>query len=168
MMIYHPVFDVNHCLYRILLALETSVHEKFDWTLLRLMDFYVLFPHLLKEIKPFPSSLQPFKKIVNTIPDSYEVLPNPKRVLFELDSIQNVAIQNLIAKELINVSEFDKHIISRTSEKLPENLSEQLASDRRVNEEWYRLIVNELPLSEFEGKTGLKARSKLMEYKYDA
>lgn len=168
MIIYHPAYDVNHCLYRILLALETSVHENFDWTLFRLMDFYVLFPHLLKDITPFPSSLQPFKKIVKAIPDAYETLPNSKRVLFELESIQNAAVQNLMAKGLINVSIFDKYTISRTTEQLPENLCEQLALDSRVSEEWYRLIVNELPLIEFEGKSGLKARSKLMEYKYDA
>lgn len=168
MIIYHPVYDVNHCLYRILLALETSVHEEFDWTLFKLMDFYVLFPHLLKEIKPFPHSLRAFKKIIKIIPDSYEALPNTKRILFELESIQNTAIQNLMAKGLISVSKFDEQIVSRTSELLPDDLQKQLNSDERVNKEWYRLIVNELPLSDFDGKNGLKARSKLMEYKYDA
>lgn len=168
MIIYHPAYDVNHCLYRILLGLETSVHKEFDWSLFRLMDFYVLFPHLLKEIKPFPVALQPFKKIVKSIPDSYENLPNTKRILFELEAIQNSAVQNLMAKGLVSVSKFEKQIIARTTEGLPESLSEKLSSDSRVDEEWYRLVVNELPLSEFEGKKGLKARSKLMEYKYDA
>ncbi len=168
MIIYHPVYDVNHCLYRILLALETSDHEEFDWPLFRLMDFYVLFPHLLKEIKPFPTSLRTFKKIVKAIPDAYEALPNSKRIIFELESIQNAAVQNLMAKGLVSVSKFDKQVVSRTPEMLPESLQDQLNSDDRVNEEWYRLIVNELPLSDFEGKHGLKARSKLMEYKYDA
>lgn len=168
MIIYHPVYDINHCLYRILLALETSDHDEFDWSLFKLMDFYVLFPHLLKEIKPFPHSLRAFKKIIKLIPDTYEVLPNSKRIIFELESIQNAAVQNLMAKGLISVSKFDKQVVSRTTELLPESLQDKISSDSRVNKEWYRLIVNELPLSDFDGKNGLKARSKLMEYKYDA
>ena len=101
------------------------------------------------------------------IPESYENLPNSKRVLFELESIQNSAIQNLMARGLVSVSAFDRQVVSRTSANIPNSLSEILSSDDRINEEWYRLIINELPLSELDGKTGLKARSKLMEYKYD-
>ena len=57
MLIYHPVHDINHCLYRILALLEISKHKEIDWELIKLMDFYVLFPHQLKNIKPFPMEL---------------------------------------------------------------------------------------------------------------
>ncbi len=167
-LIYHPAYDVNHCLYRILLMLDVSIHDKFEWDLLRLMDFYFLFPHLLKTIKPFPIKLNTYRNLVNAIPEAYEVMPNSKRVLFELEAIQSTAIQNLVAKELIDSQMFKNRLIRRTDTPLPNALQSSISDDYRPNEEWFRVIINQLPQIEFFGKKGLKSRSTLMEYKYDA
>lgn len=167
MILYHPVYDVNHCIYRMLLILETSTQKNIPWELFRLMDFYLLFPHVLKEIEPFPIKLKPFKAVVRSISDAYETMPNKKRIIFSLESIQSTAIQNLMAKGLINVELFKNQVVSRTEYDIPVEVMTTIESDNRQREDWYRLIINELPLIEFEGKGGLKARSKLMEYRYD-
>ena len=103
MLVYHPIYDVNHCLYRMLLVLEASVHAEFQWDMFKLLNFYLLFPHLLKDIKPLPAELRSYKKIIEIIPDSYEEVPNAKRTLFDLNSLQNTAAMNLLAKN------FDKY-----------------------------------------------------------
>jgi len=103
MLIYHPVYDVNHCLYRMLLILENSTQDDFDWDTLKLLDFYTLFPQLLKNIKPMPVSLRAFSKVIKQIPDAYEALPNAKRILFDLGNLQNTAMMNLLAKEFVDV-----------------------------------------------------------------
>ena len=167
MLIYHPAYDINHCLYRMLLIIESSIHEEFNWDLFRLMDFYMLFPHVMKEISPFPISLRSFKKIIHAIPDSYENMPNTKRILFDLESIQNAAILNLIAKDLLNVDLFRKKIVKRTKIHIPETLKSTIDSDVIIGQEWFRFIVNELPLVDFFGNNGLKSRNKLMEFRYD-
>ena len=167
MLIYHPVYDINHCLYRLLRFLETSTHTEFQWERLRLLDFYSVFPHLLKKISPFPKELNAYKKILTRIPEAYEAIPNDKRIFHEMMPIQNTALHNLIAKNLIDSEKFKDSIISRTNEKIPEELALLINQDPIKQEEWYSFLINELPLVELDGKKGLKSRSNLLEYRYD-
>lgn len=167
MLIYHPAYDVNHCLYRFLLILESSTQDKFDWEAMKLLDFFLLFPHLLKQITPMPASLRSFKAVIKQLPDAYEVMPNPKRVLFDLAALQNTAMMNLVAKGLIDTESFHKKVIKRSSKELPPALNAQITENPIRSEEWFRLIVNELPQIEYNGPNGLKKRSGLLEFKYD-
>lgn len=167
MLIYHPVYDINHCVYRLLRFLEISEHSTFSWNQLRLLDFYSIFPHLLKNLRPFPRELIAYKKIISRIPDAYESIPNDKRIFHEIMPIQNTAMHNLIAKNLINADPFIENMVSRSEQPLPEKLSKVLNEDTLIQEEWYIFLVNELPLINFDGKKGLKSRSDLMEYRYD-
>lgn len=167
MLIYHPIHDINHCIYRILRLLEVSEHTSFTWEHLRLLDFYSLFPHLLKKIKPFPQNLRAYKKIVARIPDAYEAMTNDKRIFHEMMPIQNTAIHNLIARDLIDSEHYLDHIVSRTRAPLPENLSEKIHLDPIVSADWFLFLVNELSLVNFGGNKGLKFRTDLMEFRYD-
>ncbi|MGB0662707.1 MAG: ABC-three component system middle component 5 [Pontibacterium sp.] len=167
MLIYHPIHDINHCIYRVLRLLEISEHDSFSSEQLRLLDFYSLFPHLLKSITPFPQGLRAYKKIVGRIPDAYEAMTNHKRIFHEMMPIQNTAIHNLIARDLISSEQYLEHVISRTETQIPETLSEKIKLDTIGSEDWYLFLVNELPLIDFHGKKGLKSRTDLMEYRYD-
>ncbi|EPA97877.1 hypothetical protein PG5_16060 [Pseudomonas sp. G5(2012)] len=131
------------------------------------MDFYVLFPHLLKDVSPLPITVKSYKKLINALPDAYESMLNTKRILFELEPIQNTAIQNILAKDLIDLERFQEGIVTRSETALPDELMVRLQADETTGEEWFRFIANELPALEFNGKSGLKSRSGLMEYKYD-
>lgn len=168
MLIYHPVYDINHAIYRMLLLLEVSVHRRFQWDQLKLLDFYLLFPHVLKDIRPLPASLSAYRKVINAIPNPYELVPNKKRALYELGNIQNTAVHNLMAKELIDVENFQSMIIKRTKNDLPFGIQNFIDNDPLKEEEWFKIVANELPNIDFQGKDGLKYRSGLMEYRYDS
>lgn len=167
MLIYHPAYDVSHCQYRILLISENSQYKEIDWELFKFLDFYLLFPHLLKNISPFPNAIRAFKSVANKIPDAYESIANPRRVMFTLGSIQHTAIMNLIGKNLIDLDGFKKKVIVRSDADIPTKLQDALGADASVDEQWFRLIVNELPSVQFNGRMGLKGRSGLMEFRYD-
>lgn len=167
MLIYHPIHDINHCIYRILRFFEISEHTEVQWEQMRLLDFYSIFPHLLKNITPLPRELNSYKKILSRIPDAYESMPNDKRVFHEMLPIQNTAIHNLMAKNLVVSEKFIEGIVTRSDEALPEKLKAILRQDPLIKEEWYIFIANELPIINFDGKKGLKSRSNLMEYRYD-
>ena len=168
MLIYHPVYDINHCIYRFLRILETSRHSSFAWDLFRLLDFYSVFPHLLKNIKPFPRELSAYKKVLNRIDAPYESMPNHQRVFHEILNIQNTAVHNLIAKNLITADAFCKQVVQRSEENLPANLKANLDTDPVITEGWYRFLVDELPTIPLKEKMGLKQRSQLLEYRYDS
>lgn len=167
MLIYHPIHDINHCIYRILLITESSTNVEFGWDVFRLIDFYILFPAMLKNISPFPAELSPFKKLLKDIPSAYELMPNSRRVLFELEEIQLTAMQNLVAKGLIDSERFKDGVISRTELAIPNKIVSAIEEDERTTQEWFRFAINELPIIDFFGKKGLKARSQLMEFRYD-
>lgn len=167
MLIYHPIHDINHCVYRAIVILEQSQHINIDLELFRIIDFYFLFPHLLKEIKPFPSELSSFRKVIKNIPEPYELINNVKRTMHQLEPIQTTAIQNLLAKNIIDIDLYKEKKVQRTENPLPDNIYKNIHSNNIVKEEWFRMLVNEFPTIVFLGKKGLKARSGLMEYRYD-
>jgi len=168
MLIYHPAYDLNHCVFRVLSLLTTSAHKQFDTDLLRLMDFYVLFPHLLKTIRPLPVALKEYRIIIKNIPSAYEAIPNPKRILFDLEEVQNAAFHNLLAREILDLDAFRSNLVTLNDSALPSDFRDQLIDNELANSDWFPLISNELPLVEFLGKDGLKKRSSLMEYRYDS
>ncbi len=167
MLMYHPVQDANHCVFRTLLLLENTVHEFIDIELYRLLDFYIVFPHMLKHIKPLPAELNAYRRVLSKIPDPFESMQNTKRILYELESLQTVALHNLLAKQLIDIDSYKVKQLKRSIEPIPQDLSDVLHSSEVSQNEWFRMIVNELPLINFGGKNGLKKRTGLMEFRYD-
>lgn len=167
MLLYHPAQDANHCVFRTLLLLEHSVHENIDFDLYRLLDFYVLFPHLLKHIKPLPTELRAYKHLLSEIPEPFESMRNTKRIMYEIESIQTVAIHNLLAKRLLDIDSYKLNQLQRTTEPIPSELLAAIQSTELAQKEWFRVIANELPAINFGGKNGLKKRSGLMEFRYD-
>ena len=167
MLIYHPVYDANHCVFRTLLLLESSVHNEIDIELYRLLDFYILFPHMLKKISPLPIELRTYKRALAKIPEPFESMLNTKRIIHELEPLQTVAIHNLLAKKLIDIDSFKAKKIKRSAVALPESISVAINESKNASGKWFQMLVNELPVVHFSGKKGLKMRTGLMEFRYD-
>lgn len=167
MLMYHPAQDINHCVYRILLITEFSEHERLSIDLYRLIDFYTLFPSLLKLIAHFPSPIHRHKGKFTEIPEPFESLKNTKRILYELEQLQSIAIQNLLAKNLLDSQSVKNGYLKRTNKVLPESFVRAIYESRLVSEEWFKVLINEFPKAKFMGSNGLKARTGLMEYRYD-
>jgi hypothetical protein len=167
MLIYHPIYDINHSLFRALMILENTQKPELHIDLFRIIDFYSIFPHLLKEIKPLPVNLSAFKKVINIIPEPFERIVSVKRIMFELEAIQTTALQNILAKGLIDIEAYRKKIIKRSELALPEILSEEIYSNEISKTEWFRMLINEFPDINLKGKRGLKSRTGLMEFRYD-
>lgn len=167
MLVYHPIYDVNHCLYRMLLVLDASIHKSFEWDTFKLMNFYLVFPHLLQEIKPLPASLGSYRKFIKEIPSSYVEITNPKRALFDLSVLQNMAANHMAAKNIVNLDFQSTNRLKSENYNLSSNLIESIKTDPIREKPWFKLIVDELPLLDLRGKNGLKKRSGLLEYQYD-
>lgn len=167
MLIYHPVYDLNHSLFRALMILEISDHTEIHLDLFRIIDFYTIFPHLLKEIKPFPIELTQYKKVVKLIHEPYERIGNVKRIMFELEAVQTTALQNLLAKGFIDLEAFKVKKVRRSEVELPSSLTQKINDSDIAKEKWFRMLVNNLCSVNIKGKAGLKSRTGLMEFRYD-
>lgn len=167
MLIYHPAFDANHCLYRIVSILHATNDTPVSWSLLRILDFYYLFPGQLKNIKPWPREIQEFKTHATKIPDQFEDITNPARTFFELQSFQKTAMLELISKGIISKTSFDNDIIELEPNSIATAYIELLETDDFLKSDIFKLITTGLPKVKFSGANGLKSRSGLMEYVYD-
>lgn len=166
-LMYHPAFDANHCLYRIVSILNATGDAPISWSLLRMLDFYYLFPSQLKNIKPWPREMQKFKSHAAKIPDQFEDLANPVRTFFELQPFQKTATLELIAKGLLSKSSFENDFMVLESSSLPPTYIDLLETDDFLKSDTFKIITEGLPKAAFSGVNGLKSRSGLMEYVYD-
>lgn len=164
---YHPAQDINHCVYRLLLIIESSIHERLGIDLYRFMDFYTLFPYLLRLITTFPVPINRFKGEFSKIQEPFESLKNTKRIFHELEQLQNIAIQNLLAKKILDDEAFKCGYLKRTNTALPDSFLFAIKDARLLKERWFTVLINEFPKANFNGKNGLKSRTGLMEYRYD-
>jgi len=167
MLMYHPAQDANHCVFRLLLILEHSEHDHIDISVYKLIDFYFLFPHLVNLLKPLPTPINKFRKEFSEIPEPYETLKNTKRILYELEELQSTAIQSLLAKNLLDLDEFEKGWLKRTSFNIQPEIHNALNASDYANQGWFKALINEFPKAKFNGKAGLKSRTGLMEFRYD-
>lgn len=165
MIIYHPFKDANHCLYRLISILyknESLISED----LLSFMDFYYLFPSQLKKITGWPRANSKLYKEVNNIDESYEIIDNPRRIFFELRDIRKNTLAYLLSKKIVIVK--NDNYLKLDANKLPLELSKKIELDTFRKTVEYSLITKELPKIKIKGKTGLKFKSNLMEYRYDS
>ncbi|WP_174868637.1 ABC-three component system middle component 5 [Pectobacterium polaris] len=163
MIIYHPFKDANHCLYRIISLLynnKSSISEE----QISFMDFYYLFPSQLKNITGWPRANSKLAIGIGNIGDSYENIENPRRVFFELNTIRKNTLAHLFSKKIISLNENNLHL---HEDMIPKELLNKLQSDSFRKGFEYSVIAKEIPKIKFKGKNGLKAKTNLMEYRYD-
>ena len=132
---------------------------------IRIADFYFLFPHLFSDIR-LPNKFRKLKNQMASLKNNYNEVPNYKGLLRELLKCQLLAIKSIAGAGLIDKGKFQKGVVIRTSKQLPEKLIDLINFDKE-----YRRYINDviLVLSELnlQGPGGLKARTGLMEFRYD-
>lgn len=166
MLTYHPIHDPSHCIFRMLCLSHDVESEKVSVDLIRILDFYVLFPHALTSVS-LPRDLLETKKIFKEIRVPYENLPTSSRLMFELSSIQDQALKSLMAKGILEQAEFSSGYISVRKPVLPAEVLSLIDRSTFRKTEWYQALVNVISKIPLKGRGGLKDRSGLLEFRYD-
>lgn len=167
---YSSVYDPYHTAFRFLSILSNSSDGQARYDVLRILDFYLSFPSRLSEVHiPRQKGLTALlKSISETNPKSrYEVLP-PSKVIFDRISIvQNTAFSALLGNGYVKIEDQGLQLAKVISPKVPDSLLSSIAAFSDRNAKLIELLVYNLAPIRLEGKDGLKARSGLMEYRYD-
>lgn len=164
---YHPAFDLYHCVFRLLQVLEHMKHKEVEVDRLRIWDFYLTFPNEARHIS-FPMELKELKRVFKSKEaNPYEDLIDAKRILQRMKSYQVAALKCLASYDLIDADELNKGYVKRTTINIPDEIQERIVQLNTEQENVLKLVIgfNELPLF---GKTGLKDRTGLIDFKYDA
>ena len=167
MLIYHQRNDVFHCVFRFLSILKLSENSKIELDRLKIVDFYFVFPHLLTNTTlPRVAGSSKIKKRAQTLSVPYENLPSRKILFSEMGDFQSQALDILRAKQLLNVDE-SNNVSLGSSFHSPEIIT-FLNESTYASSDFYKNVVQVLLKCNLYGPNGLKSKTGLMEYRYDA
>lgn len=172
---YDTAYDPYHTAFRMMRACVYAEGKFFHKQTLRILDFYINFPHLLESYLHDSISKLPrggkdkIKKIgLESYPRPYGDLPESAMIFRQMENIQAAALQTLCFRGMLDSPSFKNDLIKIVPDKIPADL---IAAIRLKNEEQSLLmdfLVNFLASIELYGPTGLKARTRLLEYRYDS
>ena len=167
---YHPLYDPNHCVFRLLCLFRFSGDLVFEDDRLRIIDFYVLNPFLIKSIELTKELRGKLNQMgLDRISLPYQELPKPRALFNRLEPIQRISIRHLAGLGLISRQRLLEDYIQPT---LAANLSADFAARIdgfvKQNQAVFSFLVHDLAEISLSGKDGLKRRTELMEHRYDA
>ena len=166
MLIYHPKNDIYNCMYRFISIAKLLPKEDFSFTRLRIYDFFFLFPHLALDISfPRIKGIAQLKKQAHLFQIPYEKLPDKKRLFSEISDYHIQALHILKAKNIFDVNE---DILSLGENFVVESVKSLFNENVYITNDFFSQLINALEHVDTSGENGLKARTGLMEFRYDA
>ena len=164
MLVYHPAFDAYHCVFRLLAVLEG--HRPLEVDRLRILDFVLCFPAVVADFK-LPQKAVGIKKAAKLADSAYRTPLNSKATFGMLSATQDGALACLAAAGFITTSNLRDGLAERTALSLPEQLVLQCAKFRQRKQVFFEQLLPALLDIPLFGHDGLKARSGLLEHRYD-
>lgn len=166
MLIYHPAFDIYHCSFRLLRLLENLSKEPYEVDRLRILDFYLLFPTLLQNFT-LPRTAISYRKTIKALDIPYERIEDPFKIFLQIEPLQSSALRCLASYDIIDADQLSDGKILRTEKHLPKQLKEAINKAYIENPDLLNFLTGPLFDLDFYGQGGLKARSGLVEHRYD-
>jgi hypothetical protein len=163
MILYHPIDDVYHCFYRILLLVSRLPQEEHDLIKLQILDFYFLFPGLIKKIR-WPKELNIHRQYFTGISNPYSEVTNNKSIIIHLEHQVNDVIRYMAAYDLIDTEKTKSKLILKKNNEKYKPILEQISNYDTELLDFLVRVLARIPLN---GKDGLKSRTGLFEYRYD-
>ncbi len=165
MLIYNQAFDIYHTIFR-MLQLTQQIEHEIEIDKLRILDFYLVFPFELLEIKSF-RGFKRFQSNLQNEKNSYERILDRKRLFYKMEAIQLSSIKAIVAYGLFEKDLFNSRRIKRTEKQLPSDLNSKITETIELNKDLIELITGHLANMNLYGHLGLKSRTNLIEFKYD-
>jgi hypothetical protein len=163
MLVYHPAFDIYHGVFRALLLLESAAGRAMPFDTLRIIDLYFVFPYLLAEFD-FPRGAGRRGRQLAGVPSRFNTLPTPRIFVAQMQGLHTLVAVALAGRELIVADALKNGNVVRTGAVVPQQLLSQARPEDIELAAYLGTTIATIPLL---GKDGLKARSKLMEFRYD-
>jgi hypothetical protein len=138
--------------------------------LFRMLDFYLLFPDRLKNVR-LRNEHRRIKGIAERQQRQapYGPRPDDQTLLQRMEPFIDVAVEHLAERGFFDRDSLADGWISTTGGRtVPSGLAERISAVNKTEEELLaalRVLATEYP---FEGGDGLKFRTGLLEYRYDA
>ena len=166
MLFYHPAFDGYHAAFRMLQMLSASKKQQYERETLRILDFYLVFPQLIADVR-LPKALQGQKRAFSGLINKYHFSGSPRTVFMQMAPLHDMALRLLVSKRLVELDKLLNGVVLRSDIPLPKQLDAAIRNKAGGRTELLTFIVNEVGSIPLHGEDGLKARTSLMDYRYD-
>jgi hypothetical protein len=134
---------------------------------IKIFDFFLLFPNYIKNTR-FPIAARKYRKYFNDLNNKYEKVDNPNHLYLNLDPYQTAALRCLASYEFIDPELLIENKVELTNREIPEPLKQTLISANISCEKTIKLLADIFADISLYGAGGLKDRSGLMEFRFDA
>jgi hypothetical protein len=151
-------------MFRYLLLLEQHPSKSMHVDTLRIVDLYFMFPYLLRDFE-FPRGAGKAGRVLAGESSKYNRLPSPRLFLHQLRGLSSIALTSLAGRTLLNPERLKAETAERTASTIPVDLFASVTASEMALAEFLSTNIATISLS---GRDGLKKRSGLMEFRYDA
>jgi hypothetical protein len=167
---YQPALDPFHSVFRLLrllpyVASVGALHRDH----VRILDFYILFPFRISAARLMPHHRR-FRKFETSYENRkpYGEQPDDVVMFSRMHPIQLTAMETLADKLVIDPMEWRSDRVKRTDVELPHELAERVVTANAEEPEIADLMTALSKEYSLSGQNGLKNRTGLLEYRYDA
>jgi hypothetical protein len=167
---YNEAFDPYHAAFRFIrLHLACDISSALPFNTLRILDFYLLFPFRLQSMKFFADDTG-WRKISRSYEDKapYGVMPDDDTILGRMEPLQRVAVAGLVRCGHLSGNAWNVNEVQFTKQPFPANLRARCAELNADMADIVGILCQLKSRYPLGGRDGLKDRTGLLEYRYDA
>lgn len=166
MLIYNQAFDFFHSVFR-MLQLTTMGVDNVQIEKMRILDFYLVFPWKLLDIPRKTTWFRTYEKMLRKEINSYDNLSDSRQMFVKMAPFQYQALKALVGFGFYDKMAFEDGLIKKTKKELPSKLRDQILASNTERKELLTMLTSRFAEMTLYGTMGLKARTGLMDFKYD-
>lgn len=172
MLIYNPAFDIYHCAFRMINLLDNLKENKsVEIERLRIWDFYLLFPDKIYEIslkRDEDDIKELIKNYISKTNNPYTNLSNNRKMFQRIRPYQLNSLKCLASYKIINSDFIETNKVMLVNREPVKDFNDNFSQLSRKEINIVKLLTSHFYLMSLNGLDGLKKRSGLLEYRYDA
>lgn len=167
---YQPAFDPFNAVFRGL-QITQNFEKTVSFDAFRICDFFLVFPFFMAEPEVrYKQGHQWVRRVgrdyVSRKP--YGKIPDRKLLFQRILPFQVAAMSSLVKNEIFDQDAWLNGEVKRTAVEVPIALLERINTENGKNKELIRALETLLVEYDLQGDDGLKSRTGLLEYRYDA
>ncbi len=167
---YNEAFDPYHATFRFVRLWQgCQLTGKTHFDMLRILDFYLLFPFRIQNMSFF-SADRSWRRISKSYEHRkpYGGLPDDASIFSRMEPFQRAAVTSLVKAEILSVHAWNNNQIEFLDAKLPSDLLERCSELNEAMNDVLEILCALKERYPLLGRNGLKERTGLLEFRYDA
>lgn len=167
---YNEAFDPYHAAFRFFrLHLACDITNRVPFDTIRILDFYLLFPFRLQSMKFFDDD-KGWRKVSKAYLEKapYGAMPDDAAVFSRMEPFQRTAASSLVMSGYLTPDAWDRNEVQFTEEAIPDVLRFRCAELNTRMQDVVEILCQIRARYPLGGRDGLKDRTGLLEYRYDA